>query len=234
MSEDGLFSPRGAFFLLHSFFFTTMVKSKVRNINAKNASSSSRGSDGGGIDEIDSLFAAKKQSTKVIQQQIVHQEALSKLERKQRKRARLEEEAEELALRGTCSSTLLSSSSSSSSSSGMEGGGGMMRKGGDVAAPSHLHERAKKLSSLTYTRDDIDRLNNNGESTTKSTTTAAASTKEAKDSWATDGLGGVFNGEGFTGRRDDGGHRVFKAHLMNKKGFGSSPDCPFDCNCCFI
>ena len=212
-----------------------MVKSKVRDINAKNASSSSRGSDGGGIDEIDSLFAAKKQCTKVIQQQIVHQEALSKLERKQRKRARLEEEAEELALRGTCSSTLLSSSSSSSSSSsGMEGGGGMMRKGGDVAAPSHLHERAKKLSSLTYTRDDIDRLNNNGESTTKSTTTAAASTKEAKDSWATDGLGGVFNGEGFTGRRDDGGHRVFKAHLMNKKGFGSSPDCPFDCNCCFI
>ena len=220
-------------FCTPSFFTTRMVKSKVRDINAKNASSSSRSSYGGGIDEIDSLFAAKKQCTKVIQQQIVHQEALSKLERKQRKRARLEEEAEELALRGTCSSTLLSSSSSSSS--GMEGGGGMMRKGGDVAAPSHLHERAKKLSSLTYTRDDIDRLDNNGESTTKSTTTAAAvSTKEAKDSWATDGLGGVFNGEGFTGRRDDGGHRVFKAHLMNKKGFGSSPDCPFDCNCCFI
>jgi hypothetical protein len=204
----------------------------VRDNTAKNASSSSRGSNGGGgIDEIDSLFATKKQSTKVIQQQIIHQEELSKLERKARKRARLEEEAEELTLRGTCSSSL-------SSGMAMEGGGGMKsRKGGDVSAPSHIHERAKKLPSLTYTRDDIERLNNSN-GTTKLTTAAAAAaaatTKEAKDSWATDGLGGVFNGEGYTGRRDDGGHRVFKAHLMNKKGFGSSPDCPFDCNCCFI
>lgn len=213
---------------LSSHIFSTMVKSKVRDNNAKNASSSSRDGCGDGIDEIDSLFAAKKQSTKVIQQQIVHQEELSKLERKQRKRARLEEEAEEMALRGTCSSSLLSSS-------GMVGSGVMKRKGGDVAAPLHLHERAKKLSSLTYTRDDIERLNNNSDSTTKAAAAAAAITSnEVKDSWATDGLGGVFNGEGYTGRRDDGGHRVFKAHLMNKKGFGSSPDCPFDCNCCFI
>lgn len=206
-----------------------MVKSKVVRDNNAIASSSSRGS--GGIDEIDSLFASKKQNTKVIQQQIVHQEELFKLERKARKRARLEEEAEELALRGTCLSTLLSSSGMSIT----EGGSGVKRKGGDAAAPSHLHEHAKKLSALTYTRDDIERLNNNSDSTTKSITAAAAiTTKEAKDSWATDGLGGVFNGEGYTGRRDDGGHRVFKAHLMNKEGFGSSPDCPFDCNCCFI
>ena len=54
-----------------------------------------------------------------------------------------------------------------------------------------------------------------------------------KNEWVNDGLGGVFDGEGFTGRKEEG-VKVFKAHLFNKKGFGTSKDCPFDCECCYI
>jgi len=161
----------------------------------------------GGFDEIDSLFAQKKQSNKELQQQIIQEKELAKEERKRRKQARLEEEADEFALRG------------SSATGGVAAASGS-KKGSDATAPAALHGIAKKLSSLTYTREDIEQLNGPGK-------------KEAKKVWAKDGLGGVFNGEGFTGRRDEG-HRVFKSHLMNKKESGNTPDCPFDCDCCFI
>jgi hypothetical protein len=53
--------------------------------------------------------------------------------------------------------------------------------------------------------------------------------------WVDDGLGGKFNSDGFTGRRDEqSGFKVFKAHLLNKKGFGTTSLCPFDCDCCYI
>ena len=178
----------------------------------------------GGLDEIDSLFATKKQSTREMQERMDREEEASRLERKRRKRARIEEEAEETALRGRCSTA------SAGTGTGTKGGG-------DAAAPSHLHERATRLKSLTYTRDDVERLNNkddDDDGASRTTTKGRSGGGEARDRWATDGLGGVFNGEGYTGRRDDGGHRVFKAHLMNRKGFGTSPDCPFDCDCCFI
>lgn len=51
--------------------------------------------------------------------------------------------------------------------------------------------------------------------------------------WVDDGLGGFFNREGYTGRKVEG-YKVYKAHLFNKKGFGNSKECPFDCQCCFI
>jgi hypothetical protein len=54
-----------------------------------------------------------------------------------------------------------------------------------------------------------------------------------KNEWVDDGRGGVFDAEGFTGRKEDG-VKVFKAHLFNKKGFGTTKDCPFDCDCCFV
>ena len=180
-------------------------KAKVSSINKKQSER------GGGIDEIDSLFAEKKQSNKQLQQQITHEKEIAKKERQRRKQARLEEEADEVAIRG------LSSSSAAIGSSSTAAG----KRKGDSKAPTSLHERATKLSSLTYTRADLEQLNDSKK-------------KEAKDKWASDGLGGVFNGEGYTGRRDDGGHRVFKAHLMNRDGFGDTPDCPFDCQCCFI
>ena len=178
----------------------------------------------GGLDEIDSLFATKKQSAREMQETMDREEEASRLERKRRKRARMEEEAEETALRGFCP-TASSSSAPAGAAAGTKG------RGGDATAPSNLHERATKLKSLTYTREDVERLNNkDGDDDGKN----GARGGEARDRWATDGHGGVFNGEGFTGRRDDGGHRVFKAHLMNRKGFGTSPDCAFDCDCCFI
>mmetsp|Transcript_2778 Transcript_2778/g.3279 ORF Transcript_2778/g.3279 Transcript_2778/m.3279 type:complete len:201 (-) Transcript_2778:262-864(-) len=59
--------------------------------------------------------------------------------------------------------------------------------------------------------------------------------KIQKGEWANDGLGGVFDVEGFTGRKEAGtGYKIYKAHLFNKKGFGTTKDCPFDCDCCYI
>lgn len=178
------------------------------NATPKKAKSSvAKKSGGGGLGEIDSLFAQKKQCDKELQQQIDEEKEQARHERKRRKQARLDEEADEIALRG----------SSGSSATGAAAASG---KGG-AAAPASLHAGAQKLASLTYTRADVEQLNDSAKS-------------ETKNKWASDGLGGVFNGEGYTGRKDDGGQRVFKAHLMNKKGFGESPDCPFDCDCCFI
>jgi len=51
--------------------------------------------------------------------------------------------------------------------------------------------------------------------------------------WIEDGLGGKFNKEGFTGRTEQGVN-IYKAHLFNKRDFGKTSDCPFDCDCCFI
>lgn len=51
--------------------------------------------------------------------------------------------------------------------------------------------------------------------------------------WVDDGLGGKYNKEGYTGRVEDG-VKIFKRHILNKPGAGSTKDCPFDCNCCFI
>lgn len=51
--------------------------------------------------------------------------------------------------------------------------------------------------------------------------------------WVDDGLGGKYNKEGFTGRVEDG-VKVFKRHILNKPGAGTTADCPFDCDCCFI
>mmetsp|Transcript_908 Transcript_908/g.1041 ORF Transcript_908/g.1041 Transcript_908/m.1041 type:complete len:184 (+) Transcript_908:59-610(+) len=70
-----------------------------------------------------------------------------------------------------------------------------------------------KKKSLTYDRND----------------TAGLKSKE----WVDDGLGGIFDKEGFTGRKEEG-CKIFKAHLFNKKGFGTTPQCPFDCDCCYI
>jgi len=83
-----------------------------------------------------------------------------------------------------------------------------------AAAPSHLRSRAKAASSLSYTRDDAATL--------------------ASGEWSNDGLGGIFDAEGYTGRKVDGSMKVYKAHLFNKKGFGTTKDCPFDCDCCYI
>jgi Eukaryotic protein of unknown function (DUF1764) len=53
------------------------------------------------------------------------------------------------------------------------------------------------------------------------------------DDWVDDGLGGRHNSEGYTGRVEDG-VKIFKAHILSKPGAGSTPQCPFDCDCCFI
>jgi hypothetical protein len=68
----------------------------------------------------------------------------------------------------------------------------------------------------------------------KSSTSASGTTNfSAKEKWADDGLGGKYNSEGFTGRVQDG-VKVFKAHLLSKPGAGSTDQCPFDCECCYM
>lgn len=61
----------------------------------------------------------------------------------------------------------------------------------------------------------------------------SSSMKDSNSSWTDDGLGGKFNAEGYTGRVQDG-CRIFKAHVLNKPSSGSTKDCPFECDCCFI
>jgi Eukaryotic protein of unknown function (DUF1764) len=51
--------------------------------------------------------------------------------------------------------------------------------------------------------------------------------------WVDDGLGGKYNAEGYTGRVEDG-MKIFKTHLLQSSKSGTTPDCPFDCDCCFI
>jgi hypothetical protein len=51
--------------------------------------------------------------------------------------------------------------------------------------------------------------------------------------WASDGLGGVFDADGWTGRTESG-MKIYKHHLFNKKNAGRTKDCPFDCDCCYI
>eukprot|EP00562_Extubocellulus_spinifer_P010113 CAMPEP_0178510484 /NCGR_PEP_ID=MMETSP0696-20121128/21855_1 /TAXON_ID=265572 /ORGANISM="Extubocellulus spinifer, Strain CCMP396" /LENGTH=175 /DNA_ID=CAMNT_0020140197 /DNA_START=80 /DNA_END=608 /DNA_ORIENTATION=- len=83
--------------------------------------------------------------------------------------------------------------------------------GGGAIPPAR---KGKSMSSLSYTRDDAGGLKG-GE-------------------WANDGMGGIFDSEGYTGRKADGGMKIYKAHLFNKEGFGTTKDCPFDCDCCYI
>lgn len=69
---------------------------------------------------------------------------------------------------------------------------------------------------------------NNKSSATQQPRTATSSTD-----WVNDGLGGKYNSEGYTGRVEDG-VKVFKTHLLQSTKSGSTKDCPFDCDCCFI
>ncbi|CAE8713304.1 unnamed protein product [Polarella glacialis] len=51
--------------------------------------------------------------------------------------------------------------------------------------------------------------------------------------WVDDGLGGVYNVDGWTNRRTGDGMRIFKTHLLKVGDGGGTPQCPFDCDCCF-
>lgn len=100
----------------------------------------------------------------------------------------------------------------------------------DLFAGKKQKQKAEKEANLAREKADAKRAKNarlNGDRTDVC--------NMAKGQWKDDGRGGVFDGEGFTGRKDTGsGFKIYKAHLMNKKGFGQSKDCPFDCDCCYI
>jgi hypothetical protein len=88
------------------------------------------------------------------------------------------------------------------------------------SAPVHKNDghgtKNRKFSTFSSLEDNrlIDSLNDN--------------------EWKDDGLGGVFDKEGYTGRKSQEGFKIFKKHLLNKKNSGKTPLCPFDCDCCFV
>ncbi|CAD7951715.1 unnamed protein product [Amoebophrya sp. A25] len=86
-------------------------------------------------------------------------------------------------------------------------------------------------------------------STDPSTSTAQESSKNLQGAsaddlfgnesarWRNDGLGGIYDHDGWTNRKmRDGNTKIYKAHLIEEKdrpGAGTTPQCPFDCDCCF-
>lgn len=83
-------------------------------------------------------------------------------------------------------------------------------------------------------KEEIDELERNRKKKKKSHSPGVScASGKSGSKWVDDGLGGVYNSEGFTGRVEDG-VKVFKAHLLQKENAGQTPDCPFDCDCCYI
>lgn len=83
-------------------------------------------------------------------------------------------------------------------------------------------------------KEEIDELERNRKKKKRSHSPSLPSTSGKSGSkWVEDGLGGVYNSEGFTGRVEDG-VKVFKAHILQKENAGQTSDCPFDCDCCYI
>eukprot|EP00397_Hematodinium_sp_SG-2012_P067262 GEMP01103674.1.p1 GENE.GEMP01103674.1~~GEMP01103674.1.p1 ORF type:complete len:164 (+),score=23.86 GEMP01103674.1:227-718(+) len=54
-----------------------------------------------------------------------------------------------------------------------------------------------------------------------------------QDEWCDDGLGGIYNKNGWTGRTTEEGLKIYKTHLLQLQEGGGTENCPFDCNCCF-
>ena len=97
-----------------------------------------------------------------------------------------------------------------------------------------LFDLKKKQQQNNKIKVEIEAKKHRSTSTTVSLKYDRSDTAKLKPrEWADDGLGGKFNQEGFTGRKEQGVN-VYKAHLFNKKDFGKTSDCPFDCDCCFI
>lgn len=83
-------------------------------------------------------------------------------------------------------------------------------------------------------KEELDELERNRKKKKKSHASSGPSNSgKSSTKWVDDGLGGVYNSEGYTGRVEDG-VKVFKAHILQKPNAGQSPDCPFDCDCCYI
>uniref|UniRef100_A0A7S2NSR5 Uncharacterized protein n=1 Tax=Leptocylindrus danicus TaxID=163516 RepID=A0A7S2NSR5_9STRA len=100
----------------------------------------------------------------------------------------------------------------------------------DLFAGKKQKQKAEKEANLAKEKADAKRAK---DSRLKEDRSDISNMK--KGQWRDDGRGGVFDCEGFTGRKEAGsGFKIYKAHLMNKKGFGQSKDCPFDCDCCYI
>lgn len=91
----------------------------------------------------------------------------------------------------------------------------------------HVEQQEQKKLNDEYRRQQ------KAERASGSASTTGTTNFSAKEKWADDGLGGKYNAEGFTGRVQEG-VKVFKAHLLSKPGAGSSDQCPFDCECCYI
>lgn len=94
-------------------------------------------------------------------------------------------------------------------------------------------EKKSRKADKTFGESAKRKHNANTQGATKQKYRRTSAPKKASTGWVDDGLGGKYNPEGFTGRVQEG-IKIYKAHVLNKRQFGSSKDCPFDCDCCFI
>jgi Eukaryotic protein of unknown function (DUF1764) len=103
------------------------------------------------------------------------------------------------------------------------------KRGWDAIASIFDEKKEKKQVNLSSKEED-ERKEKEGLSQKKRKSAAFI---HEKGEWVDDGLGGKYNGEGFTGRIEDG-VKIFKAHVLRKKNAGQTDRCPFDCDCCYI
>lgn len=106
------------------------------------------------------------------------------------------------------------------------------KSGSDVIDSIFSSKRKKEKEPIVNKPKKIKRVPEAKQQSNQSVLEAAFS-KPGGNEWVDDGLGGRFNPEGFTGRVEDG-VKIFKAHVLNRPKAGSTKDCPFDCDCCFI
>jgi hypothetical protein len=122
------------------------------------------------------------------------------------------------------------------STSQEESPGGNKKRGWD-AIESLFDDKKKDKKDRHVEQQEQKKLNDEyrrQQKAERASASASGTTNfNSKEKWADDGLGGKYNAEGFTGRVQEG-VKVFKAHLLSKPGAGTSDQCPFDCECCYI
>lgn len=103
------------------------------------------------------------------------------------------------------------------------------KRGWDEIESLFDKKKGKKMAAISRKEQTAGKCRNQkGQESQKSNTRGIE-----KGQWVDDGLGGKYDDEGFTGRREDG-IKVFKAHVMQKPNAGRTEKCPFDCDCCFV
>mmetsp|Transcript_12242 Transcript_12242/g.16010 ORF Transcript_12242/g.16010 Transcript_12242/m.16010 type:complete len:133 (+) Transcript_12242:72-470(+) len=113
------------------------------------------------------------------------------------------------------------------------GGDGGKKRGWDDIEKIFGDKKAQQINDEKKEMERKQQYKRKSAKLSKSGGSNVADTSKSPSEWVNDGLGGVYNPEGFTGRVEDG-VKVFKSHILRKPNSGNTAQCPFDCDCCFI